>query len=108
MFTKSSFNTIAFLLFLASGFIALSAITYTNKIVSIQVLKQHEKLLKDPNDSKISDLSGLADICQDVRFNKTLIFHMDAQQSQQIDNACNNIKNRLAHALQKDLDRSYQ
>ncbi|KXF82109.1 hypothetical protein ATN88_19980 [Enterovibrio coralii] len=73
----------------------LSSITYSSKIYAIQIQKQHEKLLKDPEDAKVSDLIGLADICEDVRFTGTLSFHMSDEETFSIQRACEDIKTRL-------------
>ncbi|MDD1781030.1 hypothetical protein LRP49_07415 [Enterovibrio sp. ZSDZ35] len=75
--------------------LTLSSITYSSKIYTIQIQKQHEKLLKDPEDAKVSDLIGLADICEDVRFTGTLSFHMSDEETFSIQRACEDIKTRL-------------
>ncbi|WP_198158361.1 hypothetical protein [Enterovibrio coralii] len=82
-------------LFFAMVALTLSSITYSSKIYAIQIQKQHEKLLKDPEDAKVSDLIGLADICEDVRFTGTLSFHMSDEETFSIQRACEDIKTRL-------------
>lgn len=75
--------------------LTLSSITYSSKIYTIQIQKQHEKLLKDPEDAKIADLIGLADICEDIRFSGTLSLHMNDEDTFSIQRACEDIKTRL-------------
>ncbi len=86
---------IAALLFLAMVGMTLSSYTYSSKIYTIQIQKQHEKLLKDPEDAKLSDLIGLAEICEDFRFTSTLSLHLSAQDTFSIQRACEDIKTRL-------------
>ena len=75
--------------------LTLTSITYSSKIYAIQIQKQHEKLLKDPDDAKVADLAGLADICQDIRFSATLSLHLDNEETFSIQRACEDIKTRL-------------
>lgn len=75
--------------------LTLTSITYSSKIYAIQIQKQHEKLLKDPEDAKMTDLVGLADICEDIRFSGTLSLHMSNEDTFSIQRACEDIKTRL-------------
>lgn len=86
---------VATLLFIAMVAMTLSAYTYSSKIYTIQIQKQHEKMLKDPDDAKIADLLGLADVCEDFRFNSTLSLHLSAEETFSIQRACEDIKTRL-------------
>ncbi|WP_325895303.1 hypothetical protein [Grimontia sp. NTOU-MAR1] len=91
---KPLFIATAVLLIAMIG-LTLFSITYSSKIYAIQIQKQHEKLIKDPEDAKITDLIGLADICQDVRFSSTLSLYMNDENTFSIQRACEDIKTRL-------------
>ncbi|WP_407333348.1 hypothetical protein [Enterovibrio sp. 27052020O] len=86
---------VSLVLFLSMLAMLLTSLTYSSQIYVIQIQKQHEKLLKDPEDAKISDLVGLADICEDIRFKGTLSLHLTAQETFSVQRACEDIKTRI-------------
>lgn len=86
---------VAALLLVTMIVLTLSSYTYSSKIYTIQIQKQHEKLLKDPDDAKASDLIGLADVCKDFRFRATLSFHLSAEETFSVQRACEDIETRL-------------
>ncbi|WP_245621462.1 hypothetical protein [Enterovibrio calviensis] len=86
---------VSLILFFAMVAMTLTSITYSNQIYVIQIQKQHEKLLKDPEDAKVTDLFGLATICEDFRFKSTLSIHLSAEQTFSVQRACEDIKTRL-------------
>ncbi|MEZ9523832.1 hypothetical protein [Enterovibrio norvegicus] len=92
---KKPLFIVSAILLIAMIAMTLSSYTYSSKIYTIQIQKQHEKMLKDPTDAKLSDLVGLADVCEDIRFTSTLSFHLSNEETFSVQRACEDIKTRL-------------
>ncbi|MEZ8142913.1 MULTISPECIES: hypothetical protein [Enterovibrio] len=95
MSTNKPLLVVSLALFFTMLAMMLTSLTYSSQIYVIQIQKQHEKLLKDPEDAKVSDLVGLADICEDIRFSGTLSLHLSAEETFSVQRACEDIKTRL-------------